>query len=258
MSSRLGIQETSNNAQEMLCPCCGGTVLRAAVQCGCGARFVGQPLDETPIKVQRLGPAMTCVALLALVVAASLIATKWLAFAAVVVMWSAWRAMRLARRDSEWYGGYKTAVATLSLTIAASVVLAAYGIAHVPQAIENYGLRQVAATQASMYHVANQLEEYKRTVGHGAYPSSTQEFKKVIGESLPADYWDHSIKYQSYNGVYADSSMETALFSAVNFELRSAGPDGIIDTDDDVIMRDGILFTNSQLKNQPAVQQLLR
>jgi hypothetical protein len=240
----------------MLCPCCGGTVVRTAVQCGCGARFVGEPLDEIPIKVQRLGPAMTSVALLALVVTAALVATKWLAFAAVVVIWSAWRAMRLARRDSEWYGGYKTAVATLSVTIAASAVLAAYGVAHIPQAFENYRLRQIAATQASMYHVANQLEEYRRTVSHGAYPSTTQEFKKAIGESLPADYWEQSIKYQSYIAPVADGSLGASLFSANNFELRSAGPDGIIGTDDDIIMRDGIFFTNSEIKNQPVVQQL--
>jgi hypothetical protein len=260
VSLRLGIEEKSTNTQEMLCPCCGRSILRREQQCGCGARFVGEPLDEIPIKVQRLGPAMTSIALLALVVTAALVATKWLAFAAVVVMWSAWRAVRLARRDSEWYGGYKTAVVTLAITIAGSAALAAYGVAHIPQAFENYRLRQVAATHASMYHVANQLEEYRRTVGNGAYPSSTQEFKKAIGEALPADYWDHSIKYQSYNGVYADSSMGTTslgttLFSAINFELRSAGPDGIVGTDDDIVMRDGIILINSSLKNHSALQQ---
>lgn len=255
MSSRLGIQETLNNTQEMLCPCCGGTVLRRALQCGCGARFVGEPLDEIPIKVQRLGPAMTCVALLALVVVAALVATKWLAFAAVVVMWSAWRAVRLAKRDAEWYGGYKTAVATLSLTIAGSAILAAYGIAHIPQAFENYQLRQIAATEAAMHHVANLLEEYQ-LANKGAYPRTTQELKKETGESLPADYWDRSIKYQSRFADLADSSIGSTPMSANNFELRSAGPDGIVGTDDDIVMRDGILLTNSSVKNHSAVQQL--
>ncbi|PYT05700.1 MAG: hypothetical protein DMF60_11105 [Acidobacteria bacterium] len=254
MSSRLGIQEKSNNTQEMLCPCCGGTILRQAVQCGCGARFVGQPLDEIPIKVQRLGPAMTSVALLALVVTASLVATKWLSFAAVVVIWSAWRAVRLARRDAEWYGGYKTAVATLSLTIAASAALAAYGIAHIPQALENYQLRQIAATEAAMHHVANLLEEYQLANG-GAYPRTVQELKKETGESLPADYWDRSIKYESGFAARADRSIGNTPMSANNFELRSAGPDGIVGTDDDIVMRDGIIFTSSSVKNHSAVQQ---
>ncbi|MEK6320747.1 MAG: hypothetical protein AABN33_03580 [Acidobacteriota bacterium] len=253
MSSRLGIQDKSNNTQEMLCPCCGETVLCGAPQCGCGARFVGEPLDEAPIQVERLGPAMTCVALLALVVVAALVATKWLAFAAVLVMWSAWRALQLAKQDPGWYGGYKTAAATLSLTIAGSLALAAYGIAHVPQAFENYKLRQVAATQASIHHVASLLAEYQ--LAKGSYPLNAQEFKKVIGDSLATDYWDQSIKYQPRIGDRADRSIGMTGMPADNFELRSAGPDGIIGTDDDIVMRDGVLFTNSEVKNQPVVQQ---
>lgn len=237
----------------MLCPCCGGDVFRGARECGCGARFVGEPLDETPIKVQRLGPAMTSVALLALVVAAALVATKWLAFAAVLVIWAAWRAMRLASRDAEWYGGYKTAVATFSLTIAGSLVLATYGIVHIPQAFENYHIRQVAATHAAMRHVAGLLEDYKLKAAIGSYPS-TQDYKKVIGESLPTDHWDSSIKYQPRTDPIADSTIQTLPNSS--FELRSAGPDGIVGTDDDIIMRDGIFFTNAEVKKQTVVQQL--
>lgn len=240
----------------MLCPCCGDSVLRSARACNCGARFVGEPLDETPIKVQRLGPAMTSVGLLALVVVASLVATKWLAVAAVLVMWSAWRAVRLARLDAEWYGGYKTATATLSLTIAGSLALATYGIAHIPRAFENYRLRQVAATQSSMHHVASLLEDYKLKVGRGSYPTNTQEYKNAIHESLPMDYWDTSIKYQPRNGAYADGAIAITGIEARNFELRSAGPDGIVGSDDDIIMRDGIFFTNSEVEQQTVVQKL--
>lgn len=200
---------------------------------------------------------MTSVALLALVVVAALVATKWLAVAAVLVIWSAWRAVRLARLHAEWYGGYKTAAATLSLTITGSLALAAYGIAHVPQAFENYRVRQVAATQASMHHVANALEDYKRTIGFGAYPKDAQEFKKATGESLPADYWDQSIKYQSRIAAIAErrDSVQAPGLSATNFELRSAGPDGIVGTEDDIVMRDGIIVTNFEVKEQRVVQQ---
>ncbi|MEK6285081.1 MAG: hypothetical protein AABO57_05015 [Acidobacteriota bacterium] len=256
MTSRLEIQKKVNSTQAMLCPCCGALVLRGARQCGCGARFVGEPLDETPIKVQRLGPAFTSVVLLILVVGAALVATKWLALAGLLVIWSAWRAVRLARQDPGWYGGYKTAAATLAVTTAASLVLAAYGIAHIPQALDNYLLRQRAATNSAMYYVASLLEEYKRNDPNGSYPRNAQEYKRAIGESLPADYWDRSIKYQSYAGAIADRSIETTVIQFRNFELRSAGPDGVVGTDDDIVMRDGTLFTNSEVKNQPAVQQL--
>jgi hypothetical protein len=198
---------------------------------------------------------MISAGLLILVVVAALVVTKWMAVAAGLVMWSAWRAIRLARRDAEWYGGYKTSVATFSLTIVGSLVLATYGISHIPRAIENYHLRQIAATQASMHHVASLLEDWKLKVGKGSYPSA-QEFKRVMGDSLPADYWDSSIKYQPRTDPLADTAIGMTLFSNTNFELRSAGPDGIVGTDDDIIMRDGIFFTNTEVKKQTVVQQL--
>jgi hypothetical protein len=255
VSSRLGIEEKTTSIQSMLCPCCGASIIRGARECECGARFVGEPLDETPIKVQRFGPAMTSVATLLLVIAAGLVATKWLAFAAIVVMWLAWRAVKLAKRDPEWYGGYKTAVFTLAVTILGSVGLASYGIAHIPQALDNYRLRRTTATQATIYHVATALEEYKRADGHGSYPRNAQEYTKAIGESLPADYWDKGLKYEGYPGAIADRSIETTGIQYTGFELRSAGPDGIIGTDDDIIMRDGMFFTNSEVKKQAVVQQ---
>ena len=228
----------------MLCPCCGGSVLRIASNCACGARFVGEPLDDTPIKVQRLGPAMTSVCLLMLVVFASAVATKWMAVAALVVLWSSWRAMKLARREPEWYGGYKTAAATLSVTLVASLALATYGVAHIPKALENYRIKQHAATQASMHHIASQLEEYK--LKKGAYPNE-QLFKELVAGSVTTDYWDGSIKYQSRPDPIAETSI-SLISIGTSYELRSAGPDGIAGNDDDIIMRDGIFFTNAELK----------
>jgi hypothetical protein len=198
---------------------------------------------------------MTSVALLFLVAAGALVVTKWLAVAAVLVMFAAWRAVRLARLNSEWYGGYKTAVTTLSVTVVASLALATYGVAYIPKAFENYRLRQVAATQASMHHLAGLLEEYKLKVGHGSYPSA-QQFKRLIGESVPADYWERGIRYEPLLDPVADTSIGITLFPNSTYELRSAGPDGIVDTDDDIIMRDGVFFTNSEVKKQTIVQQL--
>lgn len=252
MSAKLGM--SAGNTESMLCPCCGGSVLRAASGCACGARFVGEPLDDTPIKVQRLGPAMISVGLLALVVFASAVATKWMAVAAVVVLWSAWRAMKLARRDAEWYGGYRTAATTFSVTLVASLALATYGVAHIPKALENYRIKQVAATQAQMHHIAGLLEEYKLKVGVGAYPNE-QVFKELVAGSVTTDYWDGSIKYQSRPDPIAETSI-SLISTGTSYELRSAGPDGIVGNDDDIIMRDGIFFTNAEIKKQTVGRQL--
>jgi hypothetical protein len=167
-------------------------------------------------------------------------------------MWYAARAMRFVRRDPEWYGGYGVAVATLTLTIIGGTVAATYGIANVPRFLENRRVARSAATQAAMYHMASQLEDYKRA--YSSYPRNTQEIKRAVTESLPVDYWEKTIKYKSQAEDLAEVSVIRTGLSYKNFELRSAGPDGIEGTDDDIIMRDGVFFTNAEIKKQPTIR----
>jgi hypothetical protein len=114
----------------------------------------------------------------------------------------------------------------------------------------------MATTEATMRHEASLLEEYKRTIGNGSYPLNAQEFKKVTNEPLPSDYWGAGIRYEGGSGYIAEREVGTTGVPVTHFELRSPGPDGIMGTDDDVIMRDGIFFTNAELKQQGATQQL--
>lgn len=240
----------------MLCPCCGEEITLGVSRCRCGARFVGAPLDESPIRVKRFGPAMTAVLMLAVVVAATLVITKWLAVTVLIAIRFALRAMRLARRDPEWYGGFRVTLATLVLAIAGGAIAASYGIAHIPTFLENRRVRRTAATQSAMYHLANLLEDYKRA--YGSYPQNTQEIKKAVTESLPVDYWQKTIRYQSFTEYIADATDPKFLgrtgIPFNNFELRSAGPDGKEGTDDDIIMRDGIFYTNAEVKKQPTIR----
>jgi hypothetical protein len=243
----------------MPCPCCGNKLKVGVAGCACGARFVGLPLDDTPIKVKRFGPAMISVLLLLVVSAAVLVFTKWLAFLSIVVLWASWRAMKLARRNPDWYGGYKTSATTLTLTLVASICGGAYAITRIPQALENYKLRQIAATQATMYHFVNStLVEYKRT-HEGSYPKNAQEIRIALGESIPADYWDNRMKYIAQSEGIVDSDPKAMTRTGIqirntNFELRSAGPDGIDGTDDDIIMRDGIFYTAAEIKKMSGVR----
>lgn len=236
----------------MLCPCCGSDIEPGTPACNCGARFVGEPFDEAPVKVQRLGLPMLAVALLALVVTASLVFTKYLAFAGVLVIWSARRAMNLARHEPDWYGGYRTAAATLVLTLVAGAVAGGYGIAYIPDYLENRRMRQEAATRATLLNVGRMAEEYKRK--YGAYPPDELEIKKTTGEPLPTDYWENAIKYQSERDELAGKSPGVTEVRAKSFELRSAGPDEKMGTDDDIIMRDGIFLTAAEAKLRSPMQ----
>ncbi|HLG16923.1 MAG TPA: hypothetical protein VJH03_20825 [Blastocatellia bacterium] len=231
----------------MLCPCCGGKIERTALECACGGRFIGNPLDETPIKVQRLGPAFTAVSLLLVIAASALLFTKWLALGAVLVIWSAWRAMKLARREPEWYGGYRSAAAVLVVALVSGAAASGFAIARISEVIENREAQQKAATVADIYHVYVSLEEYKGR-HDGSYPSDAQTLKRATGESLPADDWGRAVRYTSYTEAIAGRTPEM-LAAFRNFELRSAGPDGEMGTEDDLVMVDGILVTNpSEIK----------
>lgn len=236
----------------MLCPCCGNDIPLGAPVCRCGARFVGEPLDETPFKVQRLGPVMVAIGLLAIVAASAFIFTKWVALAGVLVFWAARRAMNLARREPEEYGGYRTAAATLLVALTAGAIAAGYTIAYIPKFLEARQAKRDAYTRAEMYRVATRLEVYKRA--YGSYPSTAQSYRKAINEQLPADYWENDIKYQSYTEAIVNQSPGVTGIPIANFELRSAGADEIEGTDDDIIMCDGIFFTNAEVKKRPVAR----
>ena len=236
----------------MLCPCCGSDMLLGALDCRCGARFVGEPLCDPAVKLQRFGPAITAVALLALVVASALIFTKFLALGAILVIWAARKAMRLAQSDPEAYGGYRTAAATLAVTLAAGVVSGGFAIAGVPRLIKDRKAREIAGTCAPMLRYYQLLEEYKRQ--YRSYPLDESEVRRVISESLPRDYWNRGIAYQGRTDFTAGRSPDRTGFQIQNFELRSAGPDEKLDTDDDIVMIDGIFYTNAEAKKKSVMQ----
>ena len=237
----------------MLCPCCGGNMMLGAPRCACGARFVGEPLGDPGVKVQRFGPAVTPVALLFIVVGAALIFTKFMALAAVLVVWAARRAMRLARRDPEGYGGYRTAAATLVITLVAGAVSIGFAISHIPRYLENRKAKGTAYTQSGMFLTWKLLDDYKRK--YGSYPPDELAVKQFIPEQLPRDYWNKSIAYQAYTEAIADGRGTGIKNMPINnFELRSAGPDEKLGTEDDIIMRDGIFYTSGEAKKQSVVR----
>lgn len=255
MNSNFGI-ETQTAAKRMLCPCCGAEIALGIQACGCGARFVGRPFDETPAKIRRFGPAATSALLLVLAVAVTAIATKWLAPLALVPAWFALRALRLEKGDPEGYGGRRVAAATLTLAIVGSLGMATYGISNIPRAVERYRVRRAAATQAVMHHVVAILEDYK--AANGGYPEDPAAYKRLLNGEVPADYWEKTIRYQSYPEPLAriegPRTPGKPPLQYSTFELRSAGGDGIEGTDDDIIMRDGVFYTSAEIKKLPAVR----
>src|SRR5215467_2851091 len=161
----------------MICPCCGGRMKLGAVVCSCGARFVGDPLDDVPVKVRRFGPVMTAVAAPAVVLLAALVFTWWMALSGVAAIWLAARAMKLSKRDPEAYGGYRVAAGTLALTLVSGLSLAAFEISRLPEYFKKREIRKIAATEAAFRHQTSALEDYRSK--NGSYPKDEETLKKV-------------------------------------------------------------------------------
>ena len=233
----------------MLCPCCANRMEPGAPVCSCGARIVGDPLTENQFKVRRYGPIMAAVAGAVAVAAAILIFSSWFALALLVPVALSRRALLLAKRDPDLYGGYKTATASLALTLLASAALASYAVVRIPDYLENRRLKEVAAQQATMLHLAVLLEQHRAK--NGNYPRDLEEVKTLDDGSLPADFWTRAFKYRAYTGQVAATTFRKGqdsigAVSNNDFELRLAGPDGVLGTEDDIFMRDGHFYPNSE------------
>jgi hypothetical protein len=224
----------------MLCPCCGHTMRHdmrlGEPDCSCGARIVGEPLDDAPIKIRRFGPALTALASLLAVALASLI-SLWASFGLILIAWLSWRALRLAGRDPEWYGGYRVSLASFGTALLAGAILSAYGAAHIRLA----------------FHINRLYEEYKSKYG-GSFPPDLEAIRKVTPELSPIDSWGNNLVVKSYTDAVAEAPGRNGRLKVISFnnvEIRSAGPDGKMGTADDIIMRDGVFLTASEVAKQP-------
>jgi len=219
-----------------------------ALECSCGARIVGDPLDEIPIKVKRFGPVMTAVAALAAVIIASLVVTSWMALGGILVIWSARRAVKLGRRDPEGFGGYRVAVGTLSLALVSGGALLSYAISRIPEYLRKQEIRRVAATESAMMHGFALLEDYKNKNG-GSLLRDEEAMMKAMGQPMPTDYWENRIRYRGYVDQVAEAG-DGPVIHVATFELRSPGPDGKIGTADDIVMRNGIFLTPEEVARE--------
>jgi hypothetical protein len=236
----------------MLCPCCATRMQPGTLECSCGARIVGDPLGGTPFRVRRYGPIMIAVGVTAAVTTAALIFSSWLALGAVLPILLSNRAFQLAKRDPALYGGYRTAAGSLALCLIASFTLVSHAIIGIPDYLEKQEIGERAEEQAKGLHVAGLLEQY-RAQHDGSYPATLEPIREKDNGSLPAEFWSKMIRYE---GVYGAVAARGGVGSEItNFELRLAGPDGIMGTEDDIVMRDGIFYSNPDPIKAPSAKE---
>lgn len=220
------------------CPCCGGEMDTVARACACGARLVGDPILEPVAPKPMFGSAVVSAVCATLSVTA--IWYRPSVALATIAIAAGLRALRSARSDPKRFGGRRTASAGFALGCAAVVGFGGLWLAGIPRAIERQRERQAALTRAEMYRVSARMIAYRARFG--AYPSRVSDLEKLEDHSLTVlgrDGWAHPIDYAAFTGGVASRRGKPILNA--NFELRSPGPDGVTNTTDDIVMRDGLI-----------------
>lgn len=218
------------------CPCCGGDMDAVARVCTCGARLVGEPLLDPPSPKPMVGSAVASV-LCAMLALLSVWFRPMLVFGVFALIASI-RALRAGRANPERFGGARIARTGLVLGCAALVGVGSWWAAGIPRAIERSREQQAAATRAEMYALSSRMISYRARFG--AFPSRLSDLERLddAESSSPArDGWDRRIAYAAFTSGIASRGRTPQLNA--NFELRSPGPDGVPNTSDDIVMRDG-------------------
>jgi phosphatidylglycerophosphate synthase len=239
-------------AEQTVCPCCGKETLSRAGACPCGARAVGLPLIEPERIVPKLGLPIT-----SLVFGAAGLLMLWIKplglIALLGVYWAA-KGLRRHRADASRYGGRRTALAGLVLSVLMVGVTVGLMAAGIPKAIRNYHARRFHTTVGHMENLSGLLREYRRQ--YGTYPRELLDLRLITAASLPtADFWEQEFRYTSTSLVAAKKRWLAPLS---NYEIRSAGGDGLFGTPDDIIMQDDHLIgpgeTNPVLQEASTVE----
>lgn len=161
-------------------------------------------------------------------------------------LWLAWRARKLILLNPVKFGGQRIANASLALSALLIMMLSASVISSIPRLLETRTARQVAATRATFYQLQRQLREYRELYGY--YPTELSDLQQLPGSALTqVDYWEKPVVYVP-NAVVA-STESASGFS--NYQLISAGPDGVVGNADDIVLQDGVIVSPSAAQELP-------
>lgn len=189
----------------------------------------------------------------------------------LATLWISWRAVRQIRRSPEAYSGRPAA----SFGLASSFAVLALTLTFIGLTIPERLMRRQLAIQASNevpLHTLNRaLIEYQ--IRYSTYPASKDDLKKLpdadgsIAAALaqmPGEGYSVSAEKASIpvaqtrkmrGGVRLQpialrdnmDDLVNERISFTNYTLRLPGEDGVLGTDDDLMMRDGIILDREQI-----------
>ncbi len=201
---------------------------------------------------------------------------KWIALpVAITVLWGVARLIRSIKKDQVRFTGLRAARAGFVAAIVATAMIASLIGVTVPERLRRRQWSIEAATYADIYTFQRAALEFREL--RGAFPSTFKELREqvpdpdgTIAAALsrldPEGYAPTALvaaastksKTQSLRGSAlrdAVTRTDQTLNQAVSFntyELRAPGPDKLLNTDDDLIVRDGLIMKVSELPLPPS------
>ncbi len=243
----------------MVCPSCK-KVVDSPTRCPCGARWVGLPTTEPIHPIPRMGYGLTAATLISLALTVQLAITfrnlyltdlqwEWALYlmteymarfivpVAVIAAYLAWRGLRGATRQPSQYGGRRLCRFALASALAVCFIDGGVFFARLPATLENRRLKHQAYTHAMMYKLNNAIVKYREQ--YGSYPERLIDLQELDPTMRPVlDFWDHQLIYRPMSPEVASRVMPVPF---LNYLLISRGPDGVLGTGDDIVMRDGLM-----------------
>jgi len=201
---------------------------------------------------------------------------KWVALpVAIAVLWGGARLTRSIRKDPGRFIGLRAARAGLVASIVATAMIASLIGITVPERLRRREWAIEAATNADIYTFQRAALEFREL--RGSFPSTFKELRDhvpdpdgTIAAALsrldPEGYEPTALvaaastksKTRSLRGsalrdavTSADQPLDQAV-SFTTYELRVPGPDKLLNTDDDLIVRDGLIMKVSELPLPPS------
>jgi len=201
---------------------------------------------------------------------------KWVSVpVAIAVIWSGSRSLRTIRKSPADFGGLRLARSGFSAAIVATLLVATLIGVTVPERLRRREWAKQAAVNALGYTMHRALLEYRER--HGTLPPRDELVQRLRTLPDPDGSIAEALNYVGVNGYEATSVMAAAApktkplprgaalrtvsmnttadapaVSFTNYELRLSGQDKKLNTEDDLVVRDGLILTLPELRDYRA------
>lgn len=196
---------------------------------------------------------------------------KWISVpVAIAVIWGGLRSVRTIRRLPADFGGLRIARGGFSAAILATLIVATLIGVTVPERLRRRQWGIEAAEKATAYTLARAMLQYREL--HGKLPPQDEVITQLrtvpdpdgsIAEALqvPLDGYEATTvlaaasksktiaRGTALRNVSMTSAADAPSVSFTNYQLRLPGSDKKMNTEDDLIIRDGLVMTVAEFQD---------